>query len=1355
MPNHLRPRTVVWSALLVVLAQGFEASAQPDFNPEGRRPPRTNPGGQPQPRPPRVDPGQGPSTDALIQRYTGIVMARPEEPFPLRRLAELYRARDGNLNKLVADLQQRISAGGSDAWSAKVALAGIHRIDNRVQDAIRLFEEAIREKPNAAGATRALAEVMLDSGDLVRARTLHEKVLADSSARVDKEAAMRTLIRIALDQKDYAGAKGYHDQLVRLAQGSIFVRAELGRELLQRGEFGPAEKEFRDLVTAAAGDNRALAPALRDLGQVLVRQRKTAEAIDVLRRALSVAGEGAGVRREVHALITEAYRAEGKLPELIALLEKSRSNDFHEVVTLGLLLEETGQVDKALEVYRRALRSDQRHIDTRLKVIHILQAQGELEEAIREYEALIRAVPSNPDFTFELCEILIQRGDRAKALTLLTNLERSTRDDDQLGRLADFYERIEESERAMKILQRLATSGTRDPRYVIDLGDRYFQQGDKKKAMDTWARLRTIVPNRAEANATLGEVYLDHDMGTEALEALREAVKLEPKNVRYLKSLAIALERTGASRSGQRVLAGNYLEALQMWEKILEIAHESRDEGQAREARQHIVTLWALSNQLTTQLAPLARKFEATPPDIQAGRMLSEVQIRLRRLPDAEKTLARLTELRPGESDIFLSLERVYVLQRKLDKAIDVLKRLTEIDPKRARQYYQRMAQYAAELYRDDDAVAYAAQAVALAPDDAEGHRKLGEMYRRRQDNDRAIAEFRAAIAKNDRLFLVYFDLAELLLARGKTEEADQLFRRVVRTCPDEEMVARAARLSMQLNLGKGTLEVLERELLPAALGNPQKRVYRRLLVDLYGAMTFPLVQRVRYGTGQEAVEARQKLTEIGTRAVKPLLDALADDNEAQQLIAIEVLAFVQNRSAAPALFAFSTGQAEPELRARAMVACGSLRDPGLLPRYRNLLMPTEGSAAVLGGPIPVAAAWGVARIDDAKARPLLRELAVTGAPEIRALALLGLGFAKDQQAAVLLGQVAESFDAGNVARAAAALGLAELGASNQIDPLVALAQSTDPLPREAALIALARLAPERAKPLIADALFDESADLRKTAAAAAFVVGTGSFKRAHDPWAVPDGALDVRGVINRLMPAGYDAVDRIRALSALEKEIAAAAIRAARTSPQRAELVADAMLARGNAPALAPFTDGADRLAPDQRSKAEETAARITSQVAPAFVALVRHPSADLRIRAVRVLARESTPSAQTAVIDALRDEDETVQRAALAVLGERGSSHGVEALSALLVDSPTWSLRVRAAKALGRLEPGRAPPKAVEALSTAATKDGYALVREAAIAALAKVAMVQARPVLAEVAKNDVEPKVRELAQRLLKGG
>src|SRR5690606_32815197 len=125
-----------------------------------------------------------------------------------------------------------------------------------------------------------------------------------------------------------------------------------------------------------------------------------------------------------------------------------------------------------------------------------------------------------------------------------------------------------------------------------------------------------------------------------------------------------------------------------------------------------------------------------------------------------------------GDTEAYLALERVLVQQNKLPEAIVVLEKLVTVDPKSARQLYQRMSQYAHDLYRDDDAIKYAARAVELNPDDAEGHRRLGEMYRKKQDTERAIAEFRAAITKNDRLFIVYLELADLLLAKGQSDEA-------------------------------------------------------------------------------------------------------------------------------------------------------------------------------------------------------------------------------------------------------------------------------------------------------------------------------------------------------------------------------------------------------------------------------------------------------------------------------------------------------------------------------------------------------------------------------------------------------
>jgi tetratricopeptide (TPR) repeat protein len=1393
---RVRPHLLAACLALAVAAPAIAPrAAHADFDPTGRskkRPPK--PGSGP------AKPGSGPakpgkpgkpkdeeegraarSPDATIAHYTPIALSAPSEPVPVARLVQAYRERDGNLKKLVDDFEKRAAAGGPDAWAAKVVLAGVYTTDGRYEDAVRTYQQAIAERPTVPWAMLALGQLQADRQDKAAARATLEGALPLLKNGADVEKTTRQLFSLSLDLKDYEGAKRYHEALVKAAGGSLYVKAELGRELLARGDYERAEAELREMVKASAGDNRALAPALRDLGAALAKEKKMDEAMATLKRALAVAGSAAGVRSQILAVMTDAYRAEGKLAELVAILEAEHPGDFQRLAMMGALYEETGDVDKAIATYRKALAVEGKQIDVRLKLVHLLQTAGELDQAIKEYEGLIKAAPNNPDFVFELCETLIQRGDRPKALRLLGELEARAHEDDVLAAVADFYERVEEKDRSLKVLQKLAASNGGDPAHVIDLGDRYYQAGDKKRALETWARIKVVVPNRAKAEATLGEVYLDHDMAVEALAALREAVQLEPSNVRYKKTLATALERAATSLGSP---AMRYGEARAIWEELL-AGPGGADKILAREARTHIVSLWALTRELPAQVTPLSTRFSGPKPDLEAGRLLAEVLRKLHRLPEAEAALRRVVELAPGDEESLLALERVLVQEQNLEGAIAVLQKLVDVDDKRAREFYQRMAEYAAQLYHDDDAIKFYVEAVKLSPNDATGHQKLGGMYKRRGDVPRAIAELRLAIAQNDRLFPVYFDLAELLLSTGQIDEADRLFRRVVRASADEELVARAARMSMQVNLGKGTLSELERELLPVAVGNPQKTIYRRLLVELYGAMTFPLVQKLKAEGPRAAgaAAARAELGRIGARAVKPLLDALADDKEAQQEIAIHVLAYVENRNAGPALYNYATGSADKALRVRAMIACGALRDPALLPRYEQMLAPKEGAATVLpSDAIAVAAAWGVARMGDKKAEPLLVRLLSSPAPDVRALAALGLGLGHDRKYAPALAALARSPEAGAIARAAATYGLAELGAGADPQIYLANAQSNEGPLREAALLAMARAAAKddggkarspadaaRVSPLdpssetdaVASGVFSPDDGLRGAAVLAGAALATHAYHRSREALPVPDGALTLRDVLAGLGPDPYGPTDRAEALLALAPSLRKAAVAAVSTSPDRARAVADALLAGGARPSLLPLVDPAEKLDPKLEAPVNEAIESIAAAVVPGFVALVRHPSVDVRTRAVEVLARRPEAEAQAAVVDALDDPDEGVRRAALAAAGsvraarpDGASDKLVAAVAHLVKESPSWPLRVRAAEALGRLgEGGGAGAKVVvDTLSAAARGDDYALVREAAARALAPVDPAAARPVLADLAAKDPEPRVREAATELL---
>jgi tetratricopeptide (TPR) repeat protein/HEAT repeat protein len=1111
----MRPRSIVAFSLAALL--GLGAAAHADFDPTGKKKPKPKPPvtGPVVPKPP--GPAASGSTSASaeptetvkkdpIKKAVIIAMARPGESGPVMKLAQLYRERDGKLDTGIGEWKAKAadaSLSVDDRWAAQVTYAGLLKADKRDKEAATAYEAAIAQKPDKPVAILALARLKQDAGDAKGAYAQYEKALPLQKDKTEREATLRALMEISVDTKDSASAKKWHQELVKANGDSMTVRAELARYYFRKGQYDLAEKEYEEVVGAASGDNRTLPSALLDLGQCQIKLQKYADAVKTLKKGIAVAGAEAGVRPRLLNAMADAYRAQNKIEDFVAELEKENPQDADRQELLGKLAAEF-DAEKSIKWLTKALGSLPTHTDSRLLLIRLLKEQSNLDEALKQYDLLIQYAKGQPQFVFDVCDLLIGRGERPKALARLKTLEANAGGDpDVLGRLAAYYSQIGEDKLALALMERLAAQAGDDPEYLVDLGDYYFQRNNTAKAKEIWKKLLVLVKPKVKGLLALAEVYMAHDLPEDAMELYRQALDVAPSDVMVQKGYASALEAT--HRLG---------EAQGIWESILK--RNDVDKGTRREARRHLVLLWTASKKLDQQVKPLAEAFKGPPVDLESGRLLAEVQLRLRRLADAEKTLREIIVTAPGDVDARLVLESVLIQQGNVAAAIKVLEELVKADPSMQRAYYTRLAQYALQIYRDEDALKYAAAAVDLSPEDADGHKKLAEMYRSQQDFPKAVKEFRLALQHNGKLWAVYFELAELLLAQGEEVEADVLYRRVMRGCNDDELVANAIRLSAAINQKRGTLEVLEQELLPIALSHPNKAVYRRLLVDIYANLTRPLVASMRAGRQPEAGIAQGKLVRIGARGVQPLIDALSDSDVAQQRTAIEILAFVENRSAALPLFAFATGvtgtpgatgtigaasttpmpyaaayampyaaaTVDRGLRARAMIAAGALREPQLLQKYEDYLFPKGGVTPK--DEIAIAAAWGVARMlsepksfavakgggaaEAKKARELI--LRIVEAPEMlpnemRVFGVIALGRTHEKIYVEKLEAFLKRGDAGWAGRAAALWSLGEIG-DPSARPVVSaqLEGSTDASVRQAAMLSLVRLSlAGRAKP--------------------------------------------------------------------------------------------------------------------------------------------------------------------------------------------------------------------------------------------------------------------------------------------------
>ena len=210
------------------------------------------------------------------------------------------------------------------------------------------------------------------------------------------------------------------------------------------------------------------------------------------------------------------------------------------------------------------------------------------------------------------------------------------------------------------------------------------------------------------------------------------------------------------------------------------------------------------------------------------------------------------------------------------------------------------------------------------------------------------------------------------------------------------------------------------------------------------------------------------------------------------------------------------------------------------------------------------------------------------------------------------------------------------------------------------------------------------------------------------------------------------------------------AALAALRASGTRATAVVDA-LGTGQGELLPFVRQGAT-------GPAADAARAIATALEPGVVPLARNPDPAIRTKAIVLVARSGDDAATDAVVAALEDTNEAVQRVAISAVGAPhlggrsapGDERAVASLGKTLATHESWALRILAAQALGRLGAARAPGAGPH-LTQAAAGDPYALVRQAALEALASFDPAAARVVAARVAATDPEPRVREAASAL----
>ena len=869
----------------------------------------------------------------------------------LRLVLDMSHA-GGGLQKLVDGYQAKVAKRPQDG-GLKLVLAHMQRHSGECGSAITTYREAAKLLPRAAAPWAGVADChRLDErwNDAIDA---YEEAVKRTRSKTRQAVILERLVGVALRAERDDVVKSAFERLVAVAPRDPLIRIGHAKALARSGRLTLAVSVWRDVHKLSANDHKARVLATRELGQLLGRLGRNKEAIAVFKTEIARLPAEHWAQFELQEGLIGVYRQQGKLNEYIRELEK-RKQQYPVLLLLARLYEETGADDKALVTYREAVKRRPANVDARSALLRILSRIGSREQLVKEYQRLIKQVPGEPRYELELAELHFSAGQKDKGLALLDRMSRRYNQDPGIHEsIADLLMRNEgDRERIEREFTALIRLEPDEESHLIQLGEYYFGEDERGKAVSTWMRLLKAVQDKAKANLLLARLFAEHEMQEEAITHFREAIRRKPKALKYYRAFAVYLEKVN-----------RYKDAETAWNKILGLL-DPGEHRKIREARQRIIRIASRDGSLGYKMDAFRRAFTAEPPDTTAGLMLAEGLIHEREFEEAGKVLEQIVAQRPKDVQALLALEEVYEKLNRLADSIGVLQKLAEIDPSAAREKLQKIADLSLDLHNTADALKYARLVVNLRPTDPDAHAHLGDVLVQVRRFDSALVAYRKSLQLNANQFAVRFKLVRVLERLERGEELIEALTAIVRTATEPADVLEAGRrilASPEMHV----LQQFEPVLLEAAFQRAHKPVYRKLLVDLYAALVkrLSLVDHNR----EPSEKVADALRGIGQRGLKPILDSLADSDLAVRTRVLRILVSSRNVHAVLPLVRLLE---EPDrvLRFQALVALAHIG-------AASSAVPVGKLLGVRHGHVGVGAIWALGALEGKKAGKLLKGL--------------------------------------------------------------------------------------------------------------------------------------------------------------------------------------------------------------------------------------------------------------------------------------------------------------------------------------------------------------------------------------------
>jgi hypothetical protein len=755
----------------------------------------------------------------------------------------------------------------------------------------------------------------------------------------------------------------------------------VARAARSAGKHDESDAAYEKAIAKAKGD--AKSELIAERARALVDAGKTGAAAKLLWNLLDDGSRGRADQRESWWDDLETcYRKEARSEVLVDELGKWLESPKHvkEVAAwqaLARAQKAAGQ--NPIPSLKKAIDLAPRDPVTRAALIEALEEQGESEAALEQYRELKGRSAEEVRLGLEMAERLVTNGERETGLEIAAEIRQNgARDSDTLLLLIEFYNNVDERNLALDTARSLVKVAGRSADARVALGEQLWEMGQRKEALEQWEQLPKLVRPSHKGWYRHAEILADHsnmDRGLRdaALDSLEKALKSRPTEPSYLRLEAmLEEERNRPDR------------ALEIWEKVRDVAQDPTQELLRAEARTRIVELLAgpgLPNRSQKRGQAVAAAEAAlakgpSPEALEAGLFLAELYSREENYDGAVAMYSKLRDMFPSDPDRLMELAIAERRAGRAEEAVRTLEQLLPLSPAQEVDALFMLSELSHELDKPEQAREAALRALERGSSGVRVLLRLGELNERRGEIEQALWCYETVLEAQPDHARTRMRLAELQLTTGDIQAAAKSFRDLLEGGGPPDLMREAGARALDLAEVTDTTNVL--------LDLAVKRTKREPNADEPRDFLLSTLDRIDPAEVETWLRAGTKTRDDNRVAAmrRPLVAALSRGSINNRMSAAEHLGELALPDTAVHLARTGANLQPPRnathavrqrfiaARVAATHAAGELDDPESIPVMAEIVSDHN----VVDPEVRAAAFWALARSSDARAAEPLRQ---------------------------------------------------------------------------------------------------------------------------------------------------------------------------------------------------------------------------------------------------------------------------------------------------------------------------------------------------------------------------------------------